>query len=145
MATKFQIALKEERVINLSFKEQWFGIKGFYGRWEEVDVVPHRRRLFPIKVLLRQWKVLLTICSLLSIKSCFRGHFSKVWNLTQKSSTIIFSIVLIKNRRTASLKARLEEHHILQDMFQWPPNSILDRRWVLYKNEVYFFYEPCDY
>ena len=54
MATKFQMVLKEERVINLPFKEQWFGIKSFYGQREEVGVVPYRRRLFPIKIMLRQ-------------------------------------------------------------------------------------------
>ena len=30
MSTKFQIVLKEERVINFSFNGKWFGIKGFF-------------------------------------------------------------------------------------------------------------------
>ena len=132
MATKFQIVLKEERVIYFSFNGKWFGIKGFFC-YEGGGA--HTRGFFPLKALPWHWKMVLTICILFSFKTNFIGHFPEVWKLTQKPSpTKIFSIVLVKNRRITSLKAHLEEEHlILHYTFQCPPKNMSERQRVLYK------------
>ena len=53
MATKFQIALKEERVIYFSFNGKWFGIRGFFC-YEGGGA--HTRGFFSLKAFPRHFK-----------------------------------------------------------------------------------------